>query len=269
MPSLANTQHPAATAESKPRGEHEYEAAATGDGGKEDPSPPDEDPCWEDLMRHEPAKSEVPRFLAARGRRGDANDRFATGLDVLHESVTGDMEGLVGTVTALLNARASRLYELEEGLKHDYDRNERQRASMNKKLEESARIAQGLFANLLMRVARPEDAGTAAAATALGAAGGGGGAEGGGDLGADNDGRDEGGGEGDPDWDAIMKHEPAKTEVPVFLAARGRREASCARFAAAIEEFKADVDGYAQELTQTVAGTPIAVRSLCNAPHIR
>jgi len=98
-----------------------------------------------------------------------------------------------------------------------------------------------------MRVAQPEEAG-GNAASALGAVGG----NSGNDTNANNDGGNEGG-EEEPDWDAIMKHEPARTEVPIFLAARGRREAACSRFASAIEEFQAAIDGYSQELTQTVA----------------
>jgi hypothetical protein len=41
-----------------------------------------------------------------------------------------------------------------------------------------------------------------------------------------------------PEWAAIMKYDPAKTEVSVFLAARGRHEVACAQFAPVIEEFR-------------------------------
>jgi len=252
-----NQQHPdavvAATIESQPRDDEEMKMAEIttmsddAGGTKEEEPPVDDEPNWEEIMQHDPARTEVPIFLAARGRRVDANDRFATGLDMLHDSVSQSMEGLIEVVTTLLDARAEKLYEYEVNLKNDYEYNEKNRASMNAKLEESAKIAQGLFANLLMRVAQPEEAG-GNAASALGAVGG----NSGNDTNANNDGGNEGG-EEEPDWDAIMKHEPARTEVPIFLAARGRREAACSRFASAIEEFQAAIDGYSQELTQTVA----------------
>ncbi|KAL7550475.1 hypothetical protein ACHAWF_013697 [Thalassiosira exigua] len=203
-------------------------------------------------MRHEPARDEVPIFLAARGRRDGANDRLALGLDALHDSVTQSMDGLVEVVTTLLDARAQKLYDYEVNLKNDYVYNEKSRASMQAKLQESAKAAHGMFASLLMRVAQPDEAGSSSA-SALGADGKGG--EAGDPNGATkaDDAGGDGGGDEEPDWDAIMKHEPAKSEVPAFLAARGRREAACARFGAAIDEYQAAVEGYAQELTQTVA----------------
>ena len=46
------------------------------------------EPDWSTIQINEPARTEVPIFLAARGQRDVANDRFATGIDVLHESVS-------------------------------------------------------------------------------------------------------------------------------------------------------------------------------------
>lgn len=46
------------------------------------------EPDWSTIQINEPARTEVPIFLAARGQRDAANDRFATGIDVLHESVS-------------------------------------------------------------------------------------------------------------------------------------------------------------------------------------
>lgn len=221
-----------------------------GDGGNnEEEQPVDDEPNWDEIMQHDPARTEVPIFLAARSRGGEANQTLAAGLDLLHDSVTQSTEGLLEVVTALLNSRAEKLYEYELNLKNDYVYNEKTRASMNAKLEESARVAQGLFANLLMRVAQPGEEAGGNAASALGAAGTAGGSGNGPNANSD----DGGGGEEEPDWDAIMLHEPARSEVPTFLAARGRREAACARFEAAIEEFQTSVDGYSQELTQAVA----------------
>eukprot|EP00956_Cyclotella_meneghiniana_P026731 scaffold58490_cov20-Cyclotella_meneghiniana.AAC.2 len=57
---------------------------------------------------------------------------------------------------------------------------------------------------------------------------------------------DDMGGE-EPDWDAITQHEPAKTEVPIYLKARNRREIALARLHTAIQDFQC-----LQDLTQAM-----------------
>ncbi|KAL3777622.1 hypothetical protein ACHAW5_006773 [Stephanodiscus triporus] len=223
-----------------------------GEGNNDEEQPAYDEPDWNEIMQHEPARTEVPAFLTAMNRRERANERFAVGLDGFHESVLQSMDGLVEVVTVLLNDRTERLYEYEVNLKCDYVYNEKTRASMQTKLKESARVAQGLFANLLMRVAQPEEAGgmfASAHGDDLGTA------ENSGDRNGANASNDDAGegGEEEPDWDAIMQHEPARSEVPAFLAARSRREAAYSRFEAAIEEFHTSMSGYEQELTQAVA----------------
>ncbi len=215
----------------------------------DDEQPFDDEPEWNEIMQHEPARTEVPTFLAAKNRREGANARFASSLDSLHESVVHSSDELVEVVTVLLNDRADTLYEYEVNLKNDYVYNEKTRASMQTKLKESSRVAQGLFANLLMRVMQPEEVGLASAL---------------GDHGtakhsddhicanATND-DDGAGGDEEPDWDAIMQHEPARSEVPAFLDTVSRREAACTRFEAAIEKFHTSVNLSVQELTQAVA----------------
>jgi hypothetical protein len=219
----------------------------------DDEQPFDDEPEWNEIMQHEPARTEVPTFLAAKNRREGANARFASSLDSLHESVVHSSDELVEVVTVLLNDRADTLYEYEVNLKNDYVYNEKTRASMQAKLKESARAAQGLFANLLLRVAQPEEAGGMfhSALGDCGMAGNSGDQNGANASNDDDDGGREG--EEEPDWDAIMQHEPARSEVPAFLAARSRREAAYSRFEAAIEEFHASVNSSEQELTQAVA----------------
>ena len=214
------------------------------------------EPDWDAIMQHEPARTEVPTFLTARGRCEAAGENFATGLDVLHSSVTESIHGLVEVVSGVLHDRSEKLYEYELALKNDYVSNDKTRASMNAKLEESARLAQGLFANLLMRVAQPEDGssvgGGAGANSSLGGTGTGGTTNNSANP-NDNNSSEGMGGDEEPDWDAIMQHEPARSEVPTFLSARGRRENACTRFETAIEQFQTEVDQYTQDLTQVVA----------------
>lgn len=243
------SQNPSANPEGMAEGGNERETeqptCPTSSDGRD--SLMEEEPDWDNITQHDPARSEVPVFLAMRERREEANNRFAMALDELHESVSHSMEELLQTVSTLLQTRSEKLFDYEQNLKQDYVYNEKMRASMQLKLEESARAAQGYFANLLLRIAQPDDAGTGSAANSNGGGTGGNQNVEGKSISRDDPCEEE------PDWDAIMKHEPAQTEVPKFLEARSRREAAESRFATAIEDYSSLIDSYFQELTQTVA----------------
>ena len=62
----------------------------------------DDEPDWNSIMLHEPARTEVPNFLAARSRLEGANERFAIDLDTFHESLKQSMGGLIDVVTLVL-----------------------------------------------------------------------------------------------------------------------------------------------------------------------
>ncbi len=59
--------------------------------------------------------------------------------------------------------------------------------------------------------------------------------------------------EDEPDWATIAEHEPAKSDVPLFLDARDRREAAQARFAAALDEADAKLKQCRDDLLKTAA----------------
>ena len=59
--------------------------------------------------------------------------------------------------------------------------------------------------------------------------------------------------EEEPDWEAISQHEPASTDVPIFLSARDRRDAAFARFGAALDECHASLKHSVDELLSTAA----------------
>ena len=165
-------------------------------------------------------------------------------------------EALVEIVVTLLNARAQKLVDIEAELTHDYVRNDKRRELMEKKLEENARAAQRMLENLLKRVSATNQTNDSLAQKKMRLS------EEGNDV-MNNDvnnnpenevGEEENNNEDrEPDWGKIMQHEPAQTEVPVFLNGRERREVACNRFQSSIEDYHAIMDGYAQELTQTVA----------------
>ena len=47
--------------------------------------------------------------------------------------------------------------------------------------------------------------------------------------------------EEEPNWELISQHEPARTDVPLFLSARDRRDAAEERFIAALDEANASL----------------------------
>ena len=59
--------------------------------------------------------------------------------------------------------------------------------------------------------------------------------------------------EEDLDWDSIAQHEPAQSDVPVFLTARERRDAAEAQFAAALDEAHASLKECCADLLKTAA----------------
>ena len=73
----------------------------------------DKEPDWNNIMLHEPARTEVPNFIAARSRREGANKRFA------EDTVEQRMGELSEVATSVLNDRADRHVELEENLEND------------------------------------------------------------------------------------------------------------------------------------------------------
>ena len=59
--------------------------------------------------------------------------------------------------------------------------------------------------------------------------------------------------EEEPDWATIAEHEPAKSDVPLFLDARDRREAAQSRFASALDEAHANLKQCSDALLKTAA----------------
>lgn len=211
---------------------------------EEDPVAEENDePNWDKLIEYPHTRNEIQSFLSSRERRTLADDRFASAIDQLHDSIASSVEDLVNSVVELFATKSDLLDDYERNLNCDYVNNEKRRMDMQNKLEESARAAQGLFANLLMRIAQPADLGGGT----LGEEGCG--ANSASDLGEV---KADGIGDEEPDWDAITKHEPAKSEVPVYLEARSKREVAIVRFETAIEAFQQAVEECLNDLTQTM-----------------
>lgn len=115
----------------------------------------DDEPDWNVILQHEPAKTDAPVFLAARDRRDVADERFAAALDQCHAVLKQCIEDLLKTAANIHNMQREKLDGLEIELKDYFTQNEENRVLMEKRLQESATAAQGLFAQLLMRVSQP------------------------------------------------------------------------------------------------------------------
>ena len=223
-------------------------AVANGAGAEQEGQEDGDD--WASTAQNEPGRTEIPIFLAACEKHEAASDRFAQGLDgkivtprqilccrprsslarfflsaVLHGSLTASSHALVNVVSCLLQERTQRLYDIEQEVKSNYVRNESLRASMNARLEGAARAASQLFSQLLMAV----DSGPNGVAASLPGPliHGGGPNDGAGAAATANPQDDGAGGSGlqqeeheEPDWSKLVHHEPAKSQVPIFLEAR-------------------------------------------------
>jgi hypothetical protein len=121
----------------------------------------DDDVDWDKLAQSEPARTDIPIFLAALGEKEAADDRLALVLDEAHQSLLGAVEALLTTVANVHNMQRDRLEAMEADIKHNLVCNDQARAQMQVRLQESAHAAQGLFAKLLERVTAPIQMATA------------------------------------------------------------------------------------------------------------
>lgn len=90
--------------------------------------------------------------MNARDRRDASDLRFGQALDELHETLNASVKGILDTMAEIHEATSIKLNAMEDELKENFEMNEKSRAMMAQKLQESAAAAQGLFANLLMKV---------------------------------------------------------------------------------------------------------------------
>mmetsp|Transcript_22975 Transcript_22975/g.52614 ORF Transcript_22975/g.52614 Transcript_22975/m.52614 type:complete len:178 (-) Transcript_22975:212-745(-) len=110
------------------------------------------EPDWEEVAKHPPASSDVPRFLSARERRAAAEATFSAALDELHERYTLQVNQMLTAAAEVYNAQKQHLDEMEESILMSMTENDKARREMEVKLNESAARAQSLFQSLLMRV---------------------------------------------------------------------------------------------------------------------
>ena len=110
------------------------------------------DPDWDRIAQEEPARSDVPVFLAARTRREKAEEQFAYALDEAHATFKKCCDDVLKIAADLFHDQKEKLLTMEDQIKHDFVENETSRSKMQTNLEQSAFAAQEQFAQLMKRV---------------------------------------------------------------------------------------------------------------------
>jgi hypothetical protein len=122
---------------------------ATSDSDK---TPGEEDPDWDELTKQEPAKTDVPIFLAARDRRDQSDERFAAMLDDFHASFKASTDTLLQIAADIYDMHREKLDFMEGNIKQNMVWNEETRAQMEKTVAETSSTAQSAIAGLLQRL---------------------------------------------------------------------------------------------------------------------
>ena len=110
------------------------------------------DPDWEQLAVFEPARDRIRCFLSARDKHQAAEERLSGVLDEIHAGLKEDAEAMVQIGADFHSQHDTTRLAIEEDIQYHIMNNHKRRGELEKRLEESAKHAQGLFANLLARV---------------------------------------------------------------------------------------------------------------------
>lgn len=112
----------------------------------------DDDPDWDELTKQEPAKTDVPIFLAARDRRDQSDERFATMLDDFHASFKASTDTLLQIAADVYDMHREKLDFMEGNVKQTMVWNDEARDRMEQTVAETATTAQGAISALLVRL---------------------------------------------------------------------------------------------------------------------
>lgn len=98
--------------------------------------------------------SKIQRFLAAREHFQHAAEVLSQDLDEIHAGLRAQVEAIVQVAVDIHDHDEKAYNSLEDDIQFHLMENEKRRANLQEKLEQSAMQAQGLFANLLSRLAQ-------------------------------------------------------------------------------------------------------------------
>jgi hypothetical protein len=112
------------------------------------------DPDWEELPEFEPTRDNSRSFLEARARLQNAEEALSQSLDEIHDGLKAEVDAIVQIVVDFHDQHESACLSLEDDIQYHLMQNCKRRVDFQKRLEESAKQAQGLFANLMSRLAQ-------------------------------------------------------------------------------------------------------------------
>lgn len=113
---------------------------------------PCDDPNWTEIAQYGPARETTRSFLAAREKLRDADDALSQALDEIHSGLKADADAITQVVIEFCNQFESASLELEQDIQFHLMNNCQRRDAFQTSLQESAKQAQGLIANLLSRL---------------------------------------------------------------------------------------------------------------------
>jgi len=149
------------------------------EGGEEEEEEEEADLDWDAITRFDPARTDVPAYLAARSNLDAAKMALSRSLEEYHASLEHCQAALLNIPANVHNQVDEALQDMEERLRAGFASNAEKRETIEATLHKSAESARALFEGLLMRMAGGAGADTgAAAAVAAGGHGNGGAAAG-------------------------------------------------------------------------------------------
>lgn len=144
------------------------------EGAEEDEDVEEEEEAdlnWDAITRFDPARTDVPAYLAARANFDAAKMALGRSIDQYHASLGGAQGALLNIPANIHNQVDETLQGMEDQLRRGFVSNTEKRETIETTLHKSAETARALFDGLLMRMAGVGD-GAAGSGNACGAGGG-------------------------------------------------------------------------------------------------
>lgn len=130
------------------------EQSASRGGGENDGGNGSSEPNWDDIAKYEPARDNVQSFLAAREKLRCADESLLHGMDVIHSGLKTDADAIAQVVIDMYNQHENDSTAVEQDIQYHFMSNYQRRDEFEKRLQDSAKQAQGLIDNLLSRLGR-------------------------------------------------------------------------------------------------------------------
>ena len=112
------------------------------------------DPDWEVLGDTPSNRDKIQRFLTAREQFQHSAEVLSHHLDDIHAGLRAQVEAIIQVAVDIHDRDEKSFLALEDDIQFHLGENQERRANRQEKREQSAMQAQGLFANLLSRLAQ-------------------------------------------------------------------------------------------------------------------